>query len=285
MHLRSGACLYLSLSLFLESTTFILLLLGCQLSCLLRRHLLLSTNDFVGSKDTATAIGMEHIVIAQNILSSKVEQLLGIDEASQETCLEMQMRAIRPSRISTQSDGLTCAYHLIFLDQLFAHVSVQSLQSVGVTYDDILAISAALILHHAYLTIKGSTYGIAHIYLDIRTIMLSAETGTISEMAGHQPAVCGHVESTQIYAILLWELHTITAHIFVVPSGIQSRGRHLINLLLLQELHDRHAINSPQLTVYGSHAGQFVLGICPRGNCHESQKNQFCCFFQLFDIH
>ena len=35
MHLRSGACLYLSLSLFLESTTFILLLLGCQLSCLL----------------------------------------------------------------------------------------------------------------------------------------------------------------------------------------------------------------------------------------------------------
>ena len=57
----------------------------------------------------------------------EIDQPLRIERETTLTCLEMQMRAIRPSRISTQSDGLTCAYHLIFLDQLFAHVSVQSL--------------------------------------------------------------------------------------------------------------------------------------------------------------
>ena len=129
----------------------------------------------------------------------------------------MEVRSVGTASIATQSDRFAGLDGLVLFHEMFTHVAVESLQAVGVTDDDILAIALAFVLHHTHLAVEGSAYGIAHIHLDVGAVVLSAEAGTIAKVACHQSAVGGHMESPQVDAVFLGQRNAIVADVFIVP--------------------------------------------------------------------
>ena len=68
-------------------------------------------------------------------------------------------------------------------------MTIQSLQSIGVTDDNIAAIALTLVSHDSNLTAKSSTNSIANIYLYISTVMITTESLTITKVACYQTTV------------------------------------------------------------------------------------------------
>ena len=75
-------------------------------------------------------------------------------------------------------------------------MSVDGLQTIVVTDDDIFTIALGLIFHDSDLTAESSTDGVTYIDLDVETLMLTSPTGT--EIRGDDTTWGRHAETTQV---------------------------------------------------------------------------------------
>ena len=136
----------------------------------------------------------------------------------------MKMRTGRTSRITTQTYHFTGFHQLIFFYQLLGQVSVNSLQTIVVTNNDILAITSTLIFHDTYLTIKGSHDSIADINLQVKTVVHSSPTGT--ERRSYLCTRSRHMESGQVDCISFGNNSvSVSMYILVIPVRIKTKGR------------------------------------------------------------
>mgnify|MGYP003442031159 FL=1 len=69
-----------------------------------------------------------------------VEEEVGVDGASVEAYLEMQVRSCGPSRLSGESDDLTGFYFLALLDEVLRLMAVAGGESVSMPDNDVVAI-------------------------------------------------------------------------------------------------------------------------------------------------
>lgn len=95
-----------------------------------------------------------------------------IDMLSVHPYFEMQMFGGSPSGTSCQSDRLSRLDRIAYRYQIFRVMTVNSFQSVGMTYHDYLAVSA-IMLCHTYYPIEDTANGIVRTSLDIRSAMSS----------------------------------------------------------------------------------------------------------------
>ena len=64
-------------------------------------------------------------------------------------------------------------------------MSINSLQSVGVAHHNHFAVATRLIIYHTHLSVEGRTNGIALVCIDIKALMLAAETLAIAIIGSH----------------------------------------------------------------------------------------------------
>ena len=188
----------------------------------------------------------------------------------------MQMSTLRTTGITTQAYRFTSLNHLVFLYQLFTHMTIQGLQTIGMADNDITAIAFTLIINNTNLTTKSSTNGVTNINLDVCTIMVAMESLTITVVTGHQTAVCRHMETTQIYLVFVWHLYTIVSCVYIIPLRIQRRSWRLLGFFVLEQTNNRKTVYCTHLLIHGSHTCQFVL-CYTRSGCtsHKHHKNEF----------
>ena len=138
----------------------------------------------------------EHIVVGSNILIDEVEEQCRIERNTAETSLEMEVGTSGTTGVATESDRLSSLHHLVFFNEPVAHVTVDGLQSVVVTYHEILAVASSLILLDTYFSRESRADGIADIDLDVQSLVHSAPAW--SHLAGDY-AVCGrHTEVAEV---------------------------------------------------------------------------------------
>ena len=69
-----------------------------------------------------------------------------------------------------------------------------------VSYNNIMAISSALVGCYSYLAVKCRIYGIGSLNLNVKAVVYTLATGTLAEFVGYL-CVCGrHDETAQVYA-------------------------------------------------------------------------------------
>ena len=134
------------------------------------------------------------------------------------------MSAIRTTGITTETNRLTSSNRLVLLNQLLAHVTVQSLQAIGMTNNNIATISLAFVSYDTNLTTECSTNGIANITFNISAVMITMECLTITKVACYQTIICWHMENAQINFVLIGHLNTIMSSIYVIPFWIKCRS-------------------------------------------------------------
>ena len=130
----------------------------------------------------------------------------------------MEVRTGATACVSTQTDGLSGAYGLVFAYQLLGHVSVDGLQSVVVTDYYIFSIAVAIVFYDAHLTGEGCADGVTDIYFDVETAVVTSPT--TAEVTGDDAARGGHVESAEVYLVDIRH-RTLLVCMGVVPIVIE----------------------------------------------------------------
>ena len=196
-----------------------------------------------------------NIIIACDILLAEVEHQRRIERHSAKTCLEVQMRTCAASGVSSKSYGFAGTNQLILLNKVFRHVRVDCLQSVVVTYHNIVAITTALISHDAHLAAERSTNGVAYINLYVKSLVVASPAP--SEVACHHPARRRHTEMAQVDAVAVGHFGCAVS-VFVVPTVIElgCRRFHFLSGCDISQ-HDR--IHCFHFSVDGSLSGKKVL--------------------------
>ena len=93
--------------------------------------------------------------------------------------LIVQVRAGATTRITTLTNDLTSRYPVVGLDADLREVTVVGLQSVVVTDDNKITITASNKCSYTYTTIERSIYRIARLQIDVRTLMHTTTARTI----------------------------------------------------------------------------------------------------------
>ena len=151
----------------------------------------------------------------------EVKEAFRVDKLTEEACLEVQVGACGASGIATESDDVAGFYNLIGLAEMAAHVTVDGLQSVVMADYDVVAVAFRLVFHDAHLAGESRTNSVPHEDLDVCSIMLATESGTVAIVAGDQSAVARHVELSQVNLIFCGECCSIRACVFVIPCGLE----------------------------------------------------------------
>ena len=95
-----------------------------------------------------------------------------------ETGLEVEVRTCTASCITTQADWFTSLNILIFHNKVFRHVTVDGLQTVVVTDNDVFTIALRLVIHDTDLSAECSTDGITNVNLDVQSFVLTSPACT-----------------------------------------------------------------------------------------------------------
>ena len=105
--------------------------------------------------------------------------------------------------------------------------TVNRLQSVVVTDHYVFAIApTALILHDADFSAESSPNGIAHIDLDVKSIVCPAPSGTIAEHISDACMLGRHAKFCQVERIFFRNHRILVSlHVLVVPIRLQIQGR------------------------------------------------------------
>ena len=177
---------------------------------------------------------MEKVEVALDVLCIEVEETFRIDELAEETCLEVEVRTCGTSCITAKTDDVACPDNLVGLAKMATHVAVNCLESVRVTDDDVVAITAALESYDAHFAREGCANGVSHEDLNVCSVVLTAERATIAVVAGYHSAVARHVEGC---------------------SGVL----HVCQRFLLVEADQRDAVDGTHLSVDGCDIGESVL--------------------------
>ena len=226
---------------------------------------------FIGSRtvgNASPAVGTIDVVVALHVTGFKVEDALGVDVFAQEAGLDVEVGTRGTSRITAQSDGLTTAHYLVLAHQVTGHVSIDGFESVGVTDDHVVTIALALIGHHPHLAVKDGADGVAHIDLDVGAVVVAAERTAVAVVGGHEAAVAGHAEATQVDAELPGHGHAVGTASPVVPGGVQVTAGVLQIIeegarggIFLEHAAQAQGIDHLHLLINGGLACQQVLGL------------------------
>ena len=165
------------------------------------------------------------------------------------------MRASASACVSSQSYRVAGLYELVFVNQLFRHVAVDSLETVSVTDDDIFSISFTVISYHTHLSAECSPDSIADINLYVDSFMLTSPA--TSEVGSHYPIGRWHTEISQVNTECIWQ-HGSFVSVFVVPIFIEVSSR-IFQLLNLHESAEDNRIDSFHFLVDWCLACQDVL--------------------------
>lgn len=145
---------------------------------------------------TVVATTVEDIVVARDILVAEVEHQGRVEGYATQTRLEVEVGTCASACIAAQSDGLAGAHLLVLTDELLGEMTVDGLQTIGMTDDNIVAVASGFVAHNTHLTGKGGTDGVADIYFDVQAFVHTAPATT--EVAGDDAARRGHAEMTKV---------------------------------------------------------------------------------------
>ena len=87
----------------------------------------------------------------------------------------MEVRTCTSARVAAQTDNFTGPYFLSFAYELGREVPVDGLQTVAVPYNDVFAVSSALVSYDAHFAGEGGTYRVADVNFDVKTFMVTSE--------------------------------------------------------------------------------------------------------------
>ena len=114
-------------------------------------HFFFAAYDVVaGCQHDALAAGAEKVEVAFDVTCLEVEEFFGVDELSEEACLEVQMRTRRASGVAAESDGFACFDDLVGLDEVLAHVAINGFEAVGMSDDNVVAVASAFVANDAH---------------------------------------------------------------------------------------------------------------------------------------
>ena len=114
-----------------------------------RRAVLLSACSCSSCRLAVIRRAVESIIIARYVLLTEIEHKSGIESHAAKTCLEVKVRTRASSSVTTETDNITGANLLILIYELLREVSVDSLQTVVMSDDDILTVSSALVSYNS----------------------------------------------------------------------------------------------------------------------------------------
>ena len=134
----------------------------------------------------------------------------------------MQVGACAPACVATESYNLSGPYFLILVNELLREMSIDGLQSVGMPDNDVLAVACGLVSDDAYFSRECCPDGIADVYLDVKSLVLSSASG--SEIACHHPALCWHAEVLEVDAEGVGHGNGLVG-VCVVPVLVELGGR------------------------------------------------------------
>ena len=108
------------------------------------------------------------------------------------------MRPCASAGIASETDRIACLYSLVGLHEVTVKVTVNSLESVGVAYNDVVAVSFSLIISETHLAVESGIDSVIGADTDIHTLVHSSETGTVavigSDFAFMRHCVTGNVD-------------------------------------------------------------------------------------------
>ena len=97
-------------------------------------------------------------------------------------------------------------------------MSIDSFQSVGVTNNDVFAISCALIFDDAHLAGECGADGVTDIHLDVQSLVLAAPSGT--EVGGDDAAGGRHGKVAEVYTERVGQFGCLVG-VSIVPLVIE----------------------------------------------------------------
>ena len=129
-----------------------------SIKCVLSVYFFLLTATALACALTAGVVGIvaavavEGVVVTVSRTVYEVENLLGVDSYTHETCLEMEVRTSASASVTAKCDRCTSFNILILLYKELRKVSVHCLKTVVVTYYYIESVTVTLKLCEANLT-------------------------------------------------------------------------------------------------------------------------------------
>lgn len=118
-----------------------------------------------------------------------------VDSVSHIPGFEVEVRSGASSGASAETDRIAGLYHLVRLHEMLVEVSVYRFEAVGVAYDNVIAVSACLIISETYFAIESGADCVVHLDAYVDTFVHSSESGTVSVIGGDASEVRDDVVS------------------------------------------------------------------------------------------
>lgn len=268
--MRARFGLHLLEFLLLEGLAFCFLCLY-GISHFFAHHLLGRRFVSCGSQQSAASVGAEEVEVAFDVLSFEVEEAFRVDELSEEACLEVEVGACGASGIASEPDDVASLDDLVGLAEVAAHVSVDGLETIGVTDDDEVSVAVTFVFDDAHFAREGRTDGVSDEDFDVCAVVLAAEGGSVAVVAGDESAVARHVELSQVYLVFCGDVVLFHACVFIFPCGVErcSRGLYVGQCFVLAKAYQRDAVDGTHLAVDGRYVGEPVLCQGAKADCEE----------------
>ena len=111
---------------------------------------------------------------------SEIEDSAGIDGITHKTSFEMEVRTCATTCAATEADWLTGFHYLIRLNEVAVEVTIDCFEAIRVADDDIITITASLIIGETHLPGECGIDGIVGTDTEVDTLVHTTELGAIT---------------------------------------------------------------------------------------------------------
>ena len=127
--------------------------------------------------DVATeGVFPDDVEVAVGRAVCKVDDFMWIEGFTQESGFKVEVRTCGASGGSSEADGLSGQYDLVFSNEESGEVSVNGFKAVGVSDDEVVTITSTLEVPDSDFPAEGCAHRIAHIEVKIDSAMHPATT-------------------------------------------------------------------------------------------------------------